>query len=109
MNNVDEIIVQLRKEGKSLRDIAASVGLSHMGVKKRIARIETKQKPFEPPGSGVKIKLSRNLKVTDREAFGAALVDLETLMNRIAGLVRNQDIIVDIKGGWRQGGSKKNV
>jgi len=39
MNLIDKQILSLHNEGKSLRQIAKHVGMSHVGVKKRLDRI----------------------------------------------------------------------
>lgn len=39
MDSIDKQILSLKDEGKSLRQIAKHVGMSHVGVKKRMDRI----------------------------------------------------------------------
>jgi len=35
----DQKIIELKADGKSLRDIAAEIGISHVAVKKRLDRL----------------------------------------------------------------------
>ena len=74
MNNIDELINRLHGEGKSLRQIGATVSLSHITVRDRLLKMETKATVEPIPGGRIetsqKPKLHRELLKIDSLLVG---------------------------------------
>jgi len=92
MDTKDALILSLHGEGKSLREIAEAVNISHVAVKKRLDRSLSEKKP--QPGEDGRI---------DTEQYPAlhkAILKIDDILSDIRRQI-GKPIAIETPGGWR--------
>ena len=92
MDTKDELILSLHDEGKSLREIAEAVNLSHVAVKKRLDRILSEEKP--QPGEDGRINTGQY------PALHKALLKIDDILSGIQRQI-GKPISLETPGGWK--------
>lgn len=107
MDQKDELILSLKNEGKSLREIGRQVGMSHVAVKKRLDRLldeDGNQKPETFQTRTIYVKaVNRAGKVVMKKVertwdMGMRLGDIDNVIRRLKEMVKNE--LPEFKRNW---------
>lgn len=93
MNNIDELINRLHGEGKSLREIAGAVSLSHVSVKARLDKLNKGQS--EEPS-----QVDGKIDVAERPKLRRELLKIDGILASIEKQVGSIESILT-PAGWK--------
>ena len=97
MDLIDKQILSLHDEGKSLRQIANHVGMSHVGVKKRLDRLpDPNTIIIEANLMGFEYKHP-----SEKESIKTIISKLDSVLEELDLGETDKKIIVDAGYGWR--------
>ena len=118
MNKLDTKIIELKNGGKSLRQIAKQVGISHVAVKKRLDRLTVNKTcsqeasaKTEPVIDECKIPQTDTGQIWDTDEYpelNHAVTEIDSLIIDIEQFVRNKletpeskSITIETPNGWK--------
>jgi hypothetical protein len=100
MDKKDTKIIKLKNDGKSLRQIAKQVGISHVAVKKRLDRLTANETGNQAPDTGQRWDMDEypelNHAVTGIDSL---LVDIEQFFSN--HLETPESITIETPNGWK--------
>jgi hypothetical protein len=104
MDKIDTKIIKLKNDGKSLRQIAKQVGISHVAVKKRLDRLTANKNANQtpPPDPGQLWDLD------EYPELNHAVTEIDRLIMNIEQFFRNklitpEGITIETPNGWKIG------
>jgi len=98
LDHTDEKIVELKKQNRSLREIAGEIGISHVAVKKRLDRMESdKNEDTEP----VNFDSQGRARMDDRPELLKATNEINSQLLVIAGIIKQDEFVLESSRGWR--------
>ena len=104
MNTKDKEILNLKGMGKSLREIAEEVGISHVAVKKRLDRLTEHETVNQrtPINDDSIIDASHHPEMNDALiTFDTFISDLELKIRKEFDIPQQIDIIINTPNGWK--------
>lgn len=125
MDKTDDLILTLKKEGKSLREIAREVGLSHVAVKKRLdkmgpvhadmadvlddtpigetealSEVQNNEEPQADDKGRIEISRYPNLDQAILE-LDESLKTIESIVREELKLAKDKEFAIQTSGGWK--------
>ena len=102
MDKKDSKIIKLKNDGKSLRQIAKQVGISHVAVKKRLDRLTANETGNEAPDTGQRWDMD------EYPELNHAVTEIDRLIMNIEQFFSNHQetpecITIETPNGWRIG------
>ena len=100
MNKTDTKILKLKNDGKSLRQIAKQVGISHGAVKKRLDRLTANETGNQAPDTG------HLWDIDEYPELNHAVTEIDGLMMTIQRFISNhqktpESITIETPNGWK--------
>lgn len=97
LDQTDRKIRKLKKQNKSLREIAVEIGLSHVAVKKRLDRMKKRQEENTTP---VNFDIQGRTKVDDHPGLLMATNKIDHQLIVISGIIGKYEFSIDSGRGW---------
>jgi len=98
LDKTDAKIAELKKQNKSLREIAGEIGISHVAVKKRLDRMETGQNENKDP---VNFDSQGRARVEDHPELLKATTEINRQLLIIAGIIEQDAFTLESPWGWK--------
>ena len=104
MDKKDTKIIKLTNDGKSLRQIAKQVGISHVAVKKRLDRLTGDKTGDQAPPSDT----NQRWDLDEYPELGHAVTEIDRLIMNIEKFFTNhqetpESITIETPNGWKIG------
>ncbi len=98
LDHTDKKIVELKKQNKSLREIAGEIGISHVAVKKRLDRMESDKNEDTDP---VNFDAQGRARVEDHPELLKATIEINSQLLVIAGIIKQDEFVLESPRGWK--------
>jgi hypothetical protein len=102
MDKTDTKILKLKSDGKSLRQIAKQVGISHLAVKKRLDRLTANKSGNKAPPTDT----DQLWKIDEYPILNRAVTEIDSLLMNIEYFFSNlhqssESITIETPNGWK--------
>ena len=102
MDKKDIKIIELKNDGKSLRQIAKQVGMSHVAVKKRLDRLTANETGNQAPSPDT----GQLWDMDEHPVLNHAVTEIDSLLMDIEQFFSNHQetpdsIVISTPGGWK--------
>jgi len=98
LDKTDKKIAELKKQNKSLREIAGEIGISHVAVKKRLDRMESDKNENTQP---VNFDAQGRARVDDHPELLKATTEINRQLLIIAGIIEQDEFTLESPWGWK--------
>ena len=102
MEKIDTKIIKLKNDGKSLRQIAKQVGISHVAVKKRLDRLTAN----ETGNQATQTDTGQRWDMDEYPVLNRAITEIDSLLMNIEYFFSNlleasDSITIETPNGWK--------